>query len=137
MDKKAYKQLLVSLKKCELNYHAHVREFGKLGKAEISFWVEQLFDFSAERIERTFNAHINGCSFFPTVKDIREGTVENPKRKPCEDNYYLSKLEEDRRLLPSPKTKKIPMPDELKMLFNNLREAVKLKRATEELNVKS
>ena len=137
MDKKAYKQLLVSLKKCELNYHAHVREFGKLGKAEISFWVEQLFDFSAERIERTFNDHINGCSFFPTVKDIREGTVENPKRKPCEDNYYLSKLEEDRRLLPSPKTKKIPMPDELKMLFNNLREAVKLKRATEELNVKS
>ena len=38
MDKEAYKQLLVSLKKCELNYHAHVREFGKLGKSEINFW---------------------------------------------------------------------------------------------------
>ena len=37
MDKEAYKQLLVSLKKCELNYHAHVREFGKLGKPEIKF----------------------------------------------------------------------------------------------------
>ena len=52
MDKKAYKQLLVSLKKCELNYHAHVREFGKLGKSEINFWAEQLFDYNAKNIEK-------------------------------------------------------------------------------------
>ena len=67
----AYKQLLVSLKKTELNYHAHVREFGKLGQQEINFWAEQLKDFTAPRIERAFDEHIKNCSYFPTVKDIR------------------------------------------------------------------
>ena len=67
---KAYKQLLISLKKCELNYHAHVREFGKLGQQEINFWAEQLQDMKADRIERLFDEHIKHNSFFPTVKDI-------------------------------------------------------------------
>ena len=73
-DKKAaYKQLLISLKKCELNYHAHVREFGKLGQSEINFWAEQLQDMSAERIERLFGKK--------EADNIREMTKITLKRK--------------------------------------------------------
>ena len=123
MDKEGYKQLLISLKKCELNYHAHVREFGKLGKPEISFWTEALNDFTADKIKESFDSHINDSSFFPTVKDIREGTLTNPKRMPCEDHKYLSKLEDEKRLLPQPDRKPVGMPDEMKVLLKLYRAA--------------
>ncbi len=132
MNKEAYKQLLVSLKKCELNYHAHVREFGKLGKSEINFWMEQLSDYNAKSIEKAFNSHINSNSFFPTVKDIRDGTVNNPKRKRGEDWERLAMMEEQRRLLPKPENKKVGMPDNMKNILRKLQKAAKEKQSLEE-----
>ena len=121
MDENSYRMLLKALKACEKNYHSHIREFGKLDKTDIAFWSEQLADFTPERIERSFNDHIQSSSFFPTIRDIREGSPENPKRRPCEDHIYLRKLEEDRRLLPEPESKKIPMPDNIKKIFHGLK----------------
>ena len=132
MNKEAYKQLLVSLKKCELNYHAHVREFGKLGKSEINFWMEQLSDYNAKSIEKAFNSHINSNSFFPTVKDIRDGTVNNPKRKRGEDWERLAMMEEQRRLLPKPENKKVGMPANMKNILRKLQKAAKEKQSLEE-----
>ncbi len=132
MQKEAYKQLLISLKKCELNYHAHVREFGKLGKPEINLWAEALNDFTSERIKKSFESHINSESFFPTIKDIREGTMNNPKRMACEDNIYLAQLEEQKKMLPSPKSNPVPMPDNMKILVNKLQKAVKQKQSLED-----
>ncbi len=119
MDETKYAVLLKALKACEKNYHAHVREFGKLEKTDIAFWAEQLSDLSPERLERAFSEHIKTSSFFPTVKDIREGTVENPRRKACEDPKYLKSLEAD-RLLPAPEREKIGMPDKMKEIFRKL-----------------
>ena len=131
MDKEAYKQLLVSLKKCELNYHAHVREFGKLGKVEINFWVEQLFDYNAKNIEKSFNNHINYNSFFPTVKDIRHGTTNNPKRKQGDDWEQLAMMEEQRKLLPEPEKKRVGMPDNMRNILHKLQNAVKERQSLE------
>ena len=132
MDKEAYKQLLVSLKKCELNYHAHVREFGKLGKPEINFWVEQLFDYNARSIEKAFTRHINSCSFFPTAKDIRDGTTNNPKRKQGDDWEQLAMIEEQRRLLPEPEKRRVGMPENMKNILHKLQNAVKERQSLEE-----
>ena len=132
MDKEAYKQLLVSLKKCELNYHAHVREFGKLGKSEINFWMEQLFDYNVKSIEKAFNNHINSCSFFPTVKDIRDGTTNSPKRKRGDDWEQLAMLEEQKRLLPEPEKRRVGMPDNMKNILHKLQNAVKERQSLEE-----
>lgn len=132
MDKEAYKQLLISLKKCELNYHAHVREFGKLGKPEINFWVEQLFDYNAKSIEKAFTRHINACSFFPTAKDIRDGTTNNPKRKRGDDWEQLAMIEEQRRLLPEPEKRRVGMPDNMKNILHKLQNAVKERQSLEE-----
>ena len=131
MDKKAYKQLLVSLKKCELNYHAHVREFGKLDKSEINFWAEQLFDYNAKNIEKSFNNHINYNAFFPTVKDIRHGTNDNPKRKQGDNWELLESMEEQKRLLPEPEKKRVGMPDNMKNILQKLQKAVKEKQSLE------
>jgi len=131
MDKKAYKQLLVSLKKCELNYHAHVREFGKLGKSEINFWAEQLIDYNAKNIEKSFNNHINYNAFFPTVKDIRYGTNDNPKRKQGDDWEQLAMLEEQKLLLPEPEKKRVGMPDNMKNILHKLQKAVKERHSLE------
>ena len=128
-DKKAaYKQLLISLKKCELNYHAHVREFGKLGQSEINFWAEQLQDMSAERIERLFDDHIKHSSFFPTVKDIRQGTVENPRRKLGDDWGRNERIEHANRLLADPNTERAPMPDKFKEIFKKLQSDVRKRK---------
>ena len=124
MDEAKYGVLLKALKACEKNYHSHVREFGKLDKTDIAFWSEQLSDLSPERLERSFSEHIKTSSFFPTVKDIREGTQENPKRKPCEDHKYLTRLTEDSRLLTGPVNGKIPMPDKIKQIFHRLQKEV-------------
>ena len=123
MDEAKYGVLLKALKSCEKNYHSHVREFGKLDKTDIAFWTDQLADLSPERLERSFSEHIKTSSFFPTVKDIREGTQENPKRKPCEDHQYLTQLENS-RLLPGPSNGKIPMPDKMKQIFHKLQREV-------------
>ncbi len=123
MDEKKYGVLLKALKASEKNYHSHVREFGKLDKTDIAFWSEQLSDLSPERIERAFSEHIKTSAFFPTVKDIREGTQENPKRKPCEDHKYLTQLENS-RLLPGPTNGRIPMPDKIKQIFHKLQREV-------------
>ena len=123
MDDLKYSVLLKALKACEKNYHSHVREFGKLDKTDISFWAEQLSDLSSERLERSFNEHIKTSSFFPTVKDIREGTPENPRRKACEDHKYLESLEAA-RMLPAPERKKIGMPDKMKEIFHKLQREV-------------
>ena len=125
----AYKQLLVSLKKTELNYHAHVREFGKLGQQEINFWAEQLKDFNAPRIERAFDEHIKNCSYFPTVKDIREGTQENPRRKLGDDWGRNERIEHANRLLADPNSEKVPMPDKFKEIFRKLQSEVLKKNA--------
>jgi len=119
MDDLKYSVLLKALKACEKNYHSHVREFGKLDKTDIAFWAEQLSDLSPERLERAFSEHIKTSSFFPTVKDIREGTPENPRRKACEDPIYLKSLEAD-RLLPAPEREKMGMPDKMKEIFHKL-----------------
>ena len=137
MDESAYKQLLICLKKCELNYHAHTREFGKLGKIEIQFWSEALEDYNAEKINRAFTEHIKGSSFFPTVKDIREGSLDNPKRKPCEDNFYLAKLEDERRLLPQPNREKMGMPDNMKDMLYKLQKAAKTNQTFEEFRAEN
>jgi len=123
MDEAKYGVLLKALKACEKNYHSHVREFGKLDKTDISFWAEQLSDLSPERLERSFNDHIKTSAFFPTVRDIREGTPENPRRKPCEDTEYLTHLE-DSRLLTGPANSRIPMPDKMKQIFHKLQKEV-------------
>ena len=125
MDEIKYGVLLKALKACEKNYHSHVREFGKLDKTDISFWAEQLSDLSPERLERSFSEHIKTSSFFPTVKDIREGTPENPRRKPCDDTKYLTRLENS-RLLPGPINGKIPMPDRMKEIFHKLQKEVRV-----------
>ena len=52
-EAKKYAVLLKALKACEKNYHSHVREFGKLDRTDISFWADQLSDFSPERLERS------------------------------------------------------------------------------------
>ena len=127
MDETKYAVLLKALKACEKNYHSHVREFGKLDKTDIAFWAEQLSDLSPERLERSFSEHIKTSSFFPTVKDIREGTVENPRRKACEDPKYLKSLEAD-RLLPAPEREKIVMPDKMKEIFRKLQADVRAQR---------
>ena len=119
MDEQKYGVLLKALKACEKNYHSHTREFGKLDKTDISFWADQLSDFTPERLERSFSEHIKTSSFFPTVKDIREGTPENPKRKPCEDHKYLDSLNES-RLLTGPERAKLGMPDRMKEIFHKL-----------------
>lgn len=124
MDEKKYGVLLKALKACEKNYHSHVREFGKLDKTDISFWADQLSDFTPERLERSFSEHIKTSSFFPTVKDIREGTPENPKRKPCEDHKYLTQLENS-RLLTGPERVKVGMPDRMKEIFHKLQQEVR------------
>tara|TARA_R100001530_G_scaffold84318_1_gene58740 strand:+ start:314 stop:709 length:396 start_codon:yes stop_codon:yes gene_type:complete len=129
MEETKYAVLLRSLKACEKNYHSHVREFGKLDKTDIAFWSEQLSDLSAERIERSFADHIKTNSFFPTIKDIREGTPENPRRKPCEDPHYHKRLELERNLLPEPEHKKVPMPDKMKDIFHRLQKDVKERNA--------
>ena len=123
MDEKKYGVLLKALKACEKNYHSHVREFGKLDKTDISFWADQLSDFTPERLERSFSEHIKTSSFFPTVKDIREGTPENPKRKPCEDHKYLDSLNQS-RLLTGPERAKMGMPDRMKEIFHKLKKEV-------------
>ena len=123
MDEKKYGVLLKALKACEKNYHSHVREFGKLDKTDISFWADQLSDFTPERLERSFSEHIKTSSFFPTVKDIREGTPENPKRKPCEDHKYLDSLNQS-RLLTGPERAKMGMPDRMKEIFHKLQQEV-------------
>ena len=125
MDEEKYGVLLKALKACEKNYHSHVREFGKLDKTDIAFWAEQLSDLSPERLERAFSEHINTSAFFPTVKDIREGTPENPRRKPCDDTKYLTRLENS-RLLPGPINGKIPMPDRMKEIFHKLQKEVRV-----------
>ena len=125
MDEIKYGVLLKALKACEKNYHSHVREFGKLDKTDIAFWAEQLSDLSPERLERSFSEHIKTSSFFPTVKDIREGTPENPRRKPCDDTKYLTRLENS-RLLPGPINGKIPMPDRMKEIFHKLQKEVRV-----------
>ena len=127
MDDLKYSVLLKALKACEKNYHSHVREFGKLDKTDIAFWAEQLSDLSPERLERAFSEHIKTSSFFPTVKDIREGTVENPRRKACEAPKYLKSLEAD-RLLPAPEKEKIGMPDKMKEIFRKLQADVRAQR---------
>ena len=119
MDEQKYGVLLKALKACEKNYHSHTREFGKLDKTDISFWADQLSDFTPERLERSFSEHIKTSAFFPTVKDIREGTPENPKRKPCEDHKYLDSLNES-RLLTGPERAKLGMPDRMKEIFHKL-----------------
>jgi len=119
MDEKKYGVLLKALKACEKNYHSHTREFGKLDKTDIAFWSDQLSDFTPERLERSFSEHIKTSSFFPTVKDIREGTPENPKRKPCEDHKYLDSLNQS-RLLTGPERAKLGMPDRMKEIFHKL-----------------
>jgi hypothetical protein len=123
MDETKYGVLLKALKACEKNYHSHVREFGKLDKTDISFWADQLSDFTPERLERSFSEHIKTSSFFPTVKDIREGTPENPKRKPCEDHKYLDSLNQS-RLLTGPERAKMGMPDRMKEIFHKLQQEV-------------
>ena len=123
MDEVKYSVLLKALKACEKNYHSHVREFGKLDKTDISFWADQLSDFTPERLERSFSEHIKTSSFFPTVKDIREGTPENPKRKPCEDHKYLDSLNQS-RLLTGPERAKMGMPDKMKEIFHKLQQEV-------------
>ena len=123
MDEKKYGVLLKALKACEKNYHSHVREFGKLDKTDISFWADQLSDFTPERLERSFSEHIKTSSFFPTVRDIREGTPENPKRKPCEDHKYLDSLNQS-RLLTGPERAKMGMPDKMKEIFHKLQQEV-------------
>ena len=123
MDETKYGVLLKALKACEKNYHSHVREFGKLDKTDISFWADQLSDFTPERLERSFSEHIKTSSFFPTVKDIREGTPENPKRKPCEDHKYLDSLNQS-RLLTGPERAKMGMPDRMKEIFRKLQQEV-------------
>jgi hypothetical protein len=90
-----------------------------------------LNDFTADRIKNSFESHINDSSFFPTVKDIREGTMSNPKRKPCEDPKYLSKLEDEKRLLPQPDRKRVGMPKEMKVLLK-LYKAAEQKQSLEE-----
>tara|TARA_Y100001970_G_scaffold138063_1_gene169837 strand:+ start:2294 stop:2722 length:429 start_codon:yes stop_codon:yes gene_type:complete len=125
MDDEAYKALLQGLKRCEMNFHSHTREFGKLTERDIAFWAEGLADFTAERIASAFHGHISNESFFPTIKDIRHGTDRNPARMACEDHKYLQKLEEDRRLLPAPERKRIPMPDNMKNLLKKLQSDVK------------
>ena len=127
MDETKYAVLLKALKACEKNYHSHVREFGKLDKTDIAFWAEQLSDLSPERLERAFSEHIKTSSFFPTVKDIREGTPENPRRKACEDPKHLKSLEAD-RLLPAPESEKIGMPDKMKEIFHKLQADVRAQR---------
>ena len=123
MDEKKYGVLLKALKACEKNYHSHTREFGKLDKTDIAFWAEQLSDLSPERLERAFSEHIKTSSFFPTVRDIREGTPENPKRKPCEDHKYLDSLNQS-RLLTGPERAKMGMPDRMKEIFHKLKKEV-------------
>ena len=123
MDEAKYGVLLKALKSCEKNYHSHTREFGKLDKTDISFWAEQLDDFTPERLERSFSEHIKTSAFFPTVKDIREGTPENPKRKPCEDHKYLDSLN-DSKLLTGPERAKMGMPDKMKEIFHKLQKEV-------------
>ena len=123
MDETKYAVLLKALKACEKNYHSHVREFGKLDKTDISFWADQLSDFTPERLERSFSEHIKTSSFFPTVRDIREGTPENPKRKPCEDHKYLDSLNQS-RLLTGPERAKMGMPDRMKEIFHKLQQEV-------------
>jgi len=123
MDETKYAVLLKALKACEKNYHSHVREFGKLDKTDISFWADQLSDFTPERLERSFSEHIKTSSFFPTVRDIREGTPENPKRKPCEDHKYLDSLNQS-RLLTGPERAKMGMPDKMKEIFHKLQQEV-------------
>ena len=123
MDETKYAVLLKALKACEKNYHSHVREFGKLDKTDISFWADQLSDFTPERLERSFSEHIKTSSFFPTVRDIREGTPENPKRKPCEDHKYLDSLNQS-RLLTGPERAKMGMPDRMKEIFRKLQQEV-------------
>ena len=125
---KAYKQLLISLKKCELNYHAHVREFGKLGQQEINFWAEQLQDMKADRIERLFDEHIKHNSFFPTVKDIRQGTADNPRRKLGDDWGRSERLEHANKLLADPNTERAPAPDRFNEILNKLREDVRRRK---------
>jgi len=132
MDKDTYKQLLISLKKCELNYHAHVREFGKLGKTEINFWVEQLYDCNKKTIEKAFNSHINSCSYFPTVKDIRDGSTNNPKRKQGDQWEYSTITDGQKKLLLDSEIKKIGMPDKMKNILYKLQKAVKEKQSLEE-----
>ena len=124
MDEAKYGVLLKALKACEKNYHSHVREFGKLDKTDISFWADQLADLSPERLERSFSEHIKTSSFFPTVRDIREGTPENPRRRPCDDTKYLTRVTEDSRLLTGPINGKIPMPDKMKEIFHKLQREV-------------
>jgi len=123
MDEVKYSVLLKALKACEKNYHSHVREFGKLDKTDIAFWSEQLSDLSPERLERAFSEHIKTSAFFPTVRDIREGTPENPRRKSCEDHKYLTQLE-DSRLLKGPERSKMGMPDRMKEIFHKLQREV-------------
>ena len=123
MDESKYGVLLKALKACEKNYHSHVREFGKLDKTDIAFWAEQLSDLTPERLERAFSEHIKTSSFFPTVKDIREGTLENPRRKACEDPVHLKGLEAS-RMLPAPEKVKLGMPDKFKEIFNQLKRDV-------------
>ncbi len=123
MDEIKYTMLLKALKACEKNYHSHIREFGKLDKTDIAFWAEQLSDLSTERLERAFSEHIKTCSFFPTVKDIRQGTADNPRRKACEDPTYLRELEAS-KLLPAPEKQKIKMPDQMKEIFKQLKRDV-------------
>jgi hypothetical protein len=123
MDETKYGVLLKALKACEKNYHSHVREFGKLDKTDIAFWSEQLSDLSPERLERCFSEHIKTSAFFPTVKDIREGTQDNPRRKPCEDHKYLDSLNQS-RLLTGPERAKMGMPDRMKEIFRKLQQEV-------------
>ena len=72
MKQDAYESLLQCLKMCEKNYHAHVREHGKLSKSDISLWSEHLKDIGASKIRLAFNAHIQSSPWFPTVSEIRD-----------------------------------------------------------------
>ena len=130
MDEAKYAVLLKALKACEKNYHSHVREFGKLDKTDITFWAQSLADMPAQRIERSFQEHIKTNAFFPTVKDIREGTPENPRRKACEDPDYMKRLgEEHHKMLEGPESRKVPMPDKFKEIFRKLQTEVLKKNA--------
>lgn len=122
MKDDTYKILLKCLKACEKNYHSHVREFGKLDKTDINFWAEQLQDFSAERLKRSFSRHIQNSSFFPTVHDIRSVSVNvnnDPER--------LRRLGDNQKLLVKPEDR-IRMPQKMKDMLRKLTHEVTLKK---------
>ena len=58
--------------------------------------------------------------------------MNNPKRMACEDNIYLAQLEEQKKMLPSPKSKPVPMPDKMKILLHKLQKAAKQKQSLED-----